>query len=153
MTINISIKEQLFHVCQTLIGEKIALAQKGMQDAQSAANNETKSSVGDKYETGRAMMHLEKNKYALQLSEALQLQQQISSIRADKVCEAVEQGALVATDKGVFFVAASLGKVELAKDKYFVISLASPAGQALRGAKVGDAVHFRNIRYSVLELV
>ena len=107
MPINQDIKQQLFEKCEAYVAQKVATAQKGMQDAQSAANNETKSSVGDKYETGRAMMHLEKNKYAIQLGEAIQLKQQLSEISPTKKCEIVENSSLIKTNKGNFFIAIS----------------------------------------------
>jgi len=153
MSINQGTKRQLFDKCESYVADKIAAAQKGMQDAQNAANNETKSSVGDKYETGRAMMHLEKNKYAIQLGEAIQLKQQLSEINPTKTCDIVENSSLVKTNKGNFFIAISLGKVELQKEKYYVISLASPLGKALHKAKKGDFITFRNMKYQILELI
>ncbi len=153
MPINQSIKQQLFQQCEAYVAQKIAAAQKGMQDAQNAANNETKSSVGDKYETGRAMMHLEKNKYAIQLGEAIQLKQQLSEITPTKHCEVVENSSLIKTNKGNFYIAISLGKVALEGEKYYVVSLASPLGKALYQSKKGDSVAFRNIKYQILELV
>ena len=153
MPINQDIKQQLFQKCETYVAQKIAAAQKGMQDAQNAANNETKSSVGDKYETGRAMMHLEKNKYAIQLGEAIQLKQQLSEINPVKICKIVENSSLIKTNKGNFFIAISLGKVEIKAQKYYVISLASPLGKALHKARKGDNVAFRNTKYQILELV
>lgn len=153
MPFNQNIKQQLFQQCEAYVAQKIATAKKGMQDAQNAANNETKSSVGDKYETGRAMMHLEKNKYAIQLGEAIQLKQQLSEINPNKNGEIVENSSLIKTNKGNFFIAISLGKVELDAEKYFVISLASPLGKALYQAKKGDTVPFRNMKYQILDLI
>ena len=51
-----------------------------MVNAQEAANEEGKSSVGDKYETGRAMMQIERDKAAQQLDEALKLKNIIDQI-------------------------------------------------------------------------
>jgi hypothetical protein len=39
-----------------------------MESAQQSANSEEKSSAGDKYETSRAMGHLEKDMHARQLA-------------------------------------------------------------------------------------
>lgn len=153
MSINLQIKQRLFEECVKYVQLKIEAAQKGMNDAQSAANNETKSSVGDKYETGRAMMHLEKNKFALQLSEALQLKQQLNQIQQDKTSTQVEQGSLIKTNKGIFLIAISIGKVQLESQSYFVISLASPIGKALYKAKKGDIVPFRKTKYQILDIV
>ena len=153
MPINQDIKQQLFKECEAYVAQKIAAAQKGMQDAQRAANNETKSSVGDKYETGRAMMHLEKNKYAIQLGEAIQLKQQLSEISPTMKCEIVENSSLIKTNKGNFFIAISLGKVEVENEKYYVVSLVSPLGKALYQSKKGDSIPFRNMKYQILDLI
>ena len=40
--------------------QKLARLEDMMKNAQAEANKETKSSAGDKYETGRSMMQLEK---------------------------------------------------------------------------------------------
>lgn len=148
-----AIKQQLFEACKTYVNQRIAMAQKGIQDAQNAANDETKSSVGDKYETGRAMMHLEKDKYALQLSEALQLQQQLSTINISEAKPNIGQSSLVKTDKGIFFIAISIGKVVLENDTFFAISLAAPLGKAFYQKKKGDAVHFRGSVYQILSVI
>ena len=44
-----------------MIKQRIAAATLAIENAQSAANAEEKSSAGDKYETSRAMSHLEKD--------------------------------------------------------------------------------------------
>ena len=65
------------------VHERIAATQEAIYTAQLSANEETKSSAGDKYETGRAMAQLEIEKNTAQLAEALKLKQmlkQISSI-------------------------------------------------------------------------
>ena len=43
-----------------LIGQRMTTAKEAMQQAQESANSEEKSSAGDKYETGRAMGHLQR---------------------------------------------------------------------------------------------
>ena len=65
-----SIKQELYKLCQTYIQQRILTAKQAIEAAQQAANNETKSSSGDKYETGRAMMQLEIEKDSAQLSES-----------------------------------------------------------------------------------
>lgn len=48
------------------IEERITITKLAIANAQEAANSQDKSSAGDKYETGRAMGHLEKDMYARQ---------------------------------------------------------------------------------------
>ena len=49
------IKFRLHAACQTFIEQRMAAAAQAMQAAQESANSDTKSSAGDKYETGREM--------------------------------------------------------------------------------------------------
>ena len=67
------IKSKLYQQCLNIIEDKINVARVSMDTAQQAADQESKSSVGDKYETGRAMMQLEKEKLMFQIHEALKL--------------------------------------------------------------------------------
>lgn len=65
----IAFKNRLKQTGLQLISDRIAMAKSAGDNAQAAANSEDKSSAGDKYETGRAMGHLEKDMYARQQAE------------------------------------------------------------------------------------
>jgi uncharacterized protein (DUF736 family) len=45
-------------------------------------------------------------------------------------------GSLITTDKGMFFIAAGLGKVEFEETPYFVVSVKAPNFNATYGAKL-----------------
>jgi predicted O-methyltransferase YrrM len=62
-------KKELFEHCKNLLLQRIANGEKAMLDAQEAANSEEKSSMGDKYETGRAMSQLAREMSAKQVFE------------------------------------------------------------------------------------
>lgn len=146
-------KEELYKLCQDYVVRRIESSQRAIAEAQESANQETKSSSGDKYETGRAMAQLEIEKNTQQLSEALKLKNTLDQIRIDVTATAVTSGSLVVTDRGIFFVAISLGKVVLQERTYFIIAPSSPLGQQLMGAKAGDAVKFKDHVYVVRELI
>ncbi len=135
-----------------LVNARILLAEDGLQQAQDAANNETKSSAGDKYETGRAMMHLEKEKLAEQLSAALKMKKVLDQIRIDAKLEKVGLGSLVITTNANYFLGVSVGKLEVDGSTYFAISPVSPIGQQLMGKQVGDSFSFAG-KQVVLEQV
>lgn len=50
-----SLKEQLLDHCNSYIGLKLETIRHAIANAQESANDDTKSSAGDKHETGRAM--------------------------------------------------------------------------------------------------
>lgn len=49
-------KAKLYASCLKLVDERVSHIEDAMRNAQASANEETKSSAGDKYETGRAML-------------------------------------------------------------------------------------------------
>ena len=148
-----NIKEELYKLCEDYIDKRIQSSRIAMGEAQMSANEETKSSSGDKYETGRAMAQLEIEKNSQQLAESLKLRGALDQVRIDVVTPTVQPGSLVVTDHGMFFVAISLGKVSHRGETYFVIAPASPLGLKLAGAKVGDTVKFRDQTYVIKELI
>lgn len=115
-------------------------------------DNETKSSVGDKYETGRAMMQLEEEKYRTQLANNLQAQSLLDRIDPDLVRDKVEHGSLVQTDRGWYFLAIGIGKVKLQDKLFFVVSTDSPIGGMLLQKQVGDQIIFQGKKVSVLAI-
>lgn len=146
-----TLKERLLHHCQELINGKIEVLQQAIREFQDAANEDSKSSMGDKYETNRAMMHLEKEKAATQLNQNLKMRQVLDSIRI-KAHEKVEIGSIVHTDKGTYFIAVGLGPLDFDGAKYFVISAASPIGQEMMGRQAGDTFSFRGSDDTIIQI-
>ncbi len=136
------IKQSLYLKCLDFVNSRIRFANDGLQEAQDAANNETKSSAGDKYETARAMMHLEKEKLASQLSEALKMKKALDQIEPSKALSSVGLGALVETGMANYYISVSAGKLEVDGGVYFAISPLSPIGQELLGKSQGDQFQF-----------
>ena len=111
-----------------------------MREAQLAANEETKSLAGDKYETGRAMMHLEQEKLASQRAATQHLKKVLDQIDPNRTVSPVGLGSLVQTNCGWFFVAVGIGQVEVEGELCFVISPAAPLGKVLWGRQPGEIV-------------
>lgn len=149
-TISKSIKPALFALCQTYIQQRIDTARQAMEAAQDAANSESKSSAGDKYETGRAMAQLERDRNAQLLAEALKVERDLKQIIVDKTYETVLPGSLVMTNRGAFFISIGAGKLTLDNESYFAVSPASPIATALAGHKIGDTVTFNKMPYQLL---
>jgi Transcription elongation factor, GreA/GreB, C-term len=136
-------KTALHRACLTRVAQSIAAAQTAMDEAQAAANQETKSSAGDKYETGRAMMQLEKEKYALQRQQAEENYRQLELLDPAQSNEYIRPGSLIQTTEGLFYLCVSLGKLAVEGKTVFVLSPQSPLGEALLGKKTGEQVSFR----------
>ncbi len=127
-----------------MLNHRIDAAKQAIEEAIESRDEETKSTIGDKYETGRAMVELEMDKLQEQLDTALKLKKNLSYVKVESVNTQVEYGSVVVTNQGTYFIAVGLGVVEVEKQKIFCISLASPIGQAIKDKKAGDKVDFQN---------
>jgi hypothetical protein len=130
-------KEKLFALCVQQIENQILEAQQAIESAQQAANQETKSSAGDKYETTRAMMQIEIENTTRRMNESQKLHQTLTKISFQDSYKQVSIGSLVTTNQGLFFVAIGIGKINLDNKEVYVISPNSPIGEKLQHQTVG----------------
>lgn len=146
------IKERLLAACEQYVQTRIATARQAMEAAQTSANEETKSSAGDKYETDRAMAQLERDRHAQLLAEALRLQQDLNRLDITQTYKFVQPGSLVETDKGWYFISIGAGKLTLNGRLYVAVSPASPLALAFVGKHVGEVVRFNQTTYRLLSV-
>jgi len=138
-------KSALHAACLASLHERLALAQAGVQAAQESANSETKSSAGDKYETGREMASQERERQAAQLHEAQQLLGALQKLSPELPTDTVRLGAAVATSLGLFYVSVAAGRLRTAEGVEFVaVSATAPLVQALAGRRAGEYTSFNN---------
>jgi hypothetical protein len=142
-------KIELYDYCTNYVKQRIARIQAEIKSAQSSANEETKSSAGDKYETGRAMAQLEIERSQGQLKEAEKLEAVLNGIANSNLAERVLPGSLVITSKGIFYLAISLGLVKLHDTEYFLVSADSPIGKLLLNKKNGDHFNWNGSDYVI----
>lgn len=144
-------KKRLHQICMHAVTTRIQRLKTSQQEIQASANEETKSSAGDKYETGRSMAQLEIDKLAAQIKDAENQLHVLSNIK-DNPSDKIQIGSLVYTSQAPYYLAVSLGPVEVLQQKYFVISMYSPMGKALTGKKKGEFVEVSNKRILVKEI-
>lgn len=142
-------KIQLHKECLSRIEKSIQSAQKALDAAIKAGNEETKSSAGDKYETGRAMMQMEQDKNREVLIKAVLLKTKLSQIDPLKSCSQVETGALLLTNNGNYYISSSIGKILLDGTTYYAISPEAPFAKALWLKKVQEQVTFNNRQFTI----
>lgn len=70
--------------------------------------------MGDKYETSREMVQQEINNLQIQLTEIIRVKNSLKSISVNPHQNA-GLGSLVETDKGLFYIAVSLGMIDYGK--------------------------------------
>lgn len=147
-----TLKEALLAHCRNEAQARVNRIAEVMRRAQETANEDTKSSAGDKYETGRAMMHLEQEKNQRQLTEAQRLMETLSQVSLHKEHEEVGFGSLVETNTGIFFISVSLGRISLEGQTYFAISSVSPMGKALSGKRAGEKASVNGREIQIVSL-
>jgi transcription elongation GreA/GreB family factor len=145
-------KEIIYNQVLLILASREDTAREAIALAQESKKTDTKSSAGDKFETGRAMIQQEMDKAESQLSKVLEMRQTLSMIDESKKSEEVEFGSLVETDQGTYFISVGIGAFELDLQKYYCISLASPIGKALNGKKEGDIINFQDTKIGILKI-
>lgn len=143
-------KSILHRILIEKVDQKIAAAHADLASATESRNSDTKSSAGDKHETGRAMMQMEVDNAGMQLQKALQLKGELDQIDFRTKSERVIAGSLVTTSRGQFLVSIGLGRLETGEGTFFAISPGSPIGQALTGKKKGETFAFQGADAEVL---
>lgn len=137
------VKEKLLAACRHYANNRIAVAQEAMQNAQRSANEEDKNSAGDKYETGRAMMQIERDQAAVMLEEAQKLLSMLDRIKADAVHDSIMVGSLVRSKHVNFFIGISAGSITVEDTTFITIAPTSPIAQQLLGKVAGEQFKFK----------
>jgi transcription elongation GreA/GreB family factor len=147
------LKKELHNLCTGYVQKRMDTAVQAINAAQQAANEETKSSAGDKYETGRAMMQQETDRNRTQLNEANKLMVALNHINISAHSKIAGPGSLVITNNGKFYIAVSAGTLVLNGEAYFAISPASPIGSILIGKNAGDEFSLNGKQYRVENII
>ncbi len=151
-TEKISFKERLLQQCVSIIESRIQASIVLMEEAQAAANNEEKSSAGDKYETGRAMNQLDKDMHARQLTGNRQELVALKAVDHKRLYDSVMAGAFIQTQQGNFFIAAGLGKIRFEGMDIFLLSPNAPLARSFFGKKKHDDLIFAGKQMQIDEL-
>ncbi|WP_419870233.1 hypothetical protein [Chryseobacterium sp. CT-SW4] len=140
-------KSEILHIIKEKLSEKAQNLEYLISETR-ASNNDTKSSMGDKYETGREMLQQEINNLQRQLNEVMNQQAGIQKLNTEPSVQ-VQSGALVKTDKGIFYVAVSIGEIVWDGKKIITVSPESPLVKAMFGKKLGETFSINNIQQGI----
>ncbi|WP_461448999.1 3-oxoacyl-ACP synthase [Mucilaginibacter sp.] len=147
------IKQELYNQCVAYVQARMAAAEDAYKDAEKASNDDTKSSAGDKYETGRAMMQQEKDRNTIQVNEANKLMVALTGISIKGNSDTVDTGSVVITDNGKFYIAISAGTLKVDDENYFAVSAAAPIVIKMLGKKAGEEFDVNGKSYKILEVL
>ncbi|WP_037324458.1 hypothetical protein [Salinimicrobium terrae] len=138
----LEIKHQLLEACTEYVTTRINKMELGIKDLEAALKLETKCSMGDKYETDRAMLHLEFEKIAGQSEGFKKLQKTVRAIPSGRIDEKVTFGSVVKTPVANYFISIPAGELIVNGEKYFAVGASAPISKVLTGKTAGDVVNF-----------
>jgi transcription elongation GreA/GreB family factor len=144
-----NLKEQLYKMCIDYVQKRISEARQAIDDAQDSSDEETKSSAGDKYETGREMMQQVADQAQVQLNEANKLMVALSTITYNTNHSNADTGSVVYTDNGQFYIAIGAGTLSVGQQTFYAVSPASPIAIKLTGKKAGDEFDLNGRAYKI----
>jgi len=147
------IKEILYKQCQTFIEERLKTVQNTIINIQESLQSETKSSAGDKHETGRAMLQLEREKAGQQLAEIQTINQTLSKIDQYKTSAKIGLGSIVYTNKAHYFIAISAGTIQFKNEVFYAISANTPIAKLLISKTKGDKIKFRTNNFTITKVI
>jgi transcription elongation GreA/GreB family factor len=147
------LKQQLKSAAEIYVEDRIKKIHMAIADLEEALKLETKCSMGDKYETGRAMLHLEFEKLSGQLEQLNRLKKTVSLINEQLNSKKVEFGSVVKTAKTNYFISIPAGEIETGGDKFYAIGAGSPIAQAMMGMREGESFVFNEKSNTVLSVI
>ena len=135
------------------VNSRVHLLEKALTDSRAEMVSESKSTAGDKHETGRAMAQLEQEKLGRQVLSARELKQALAQITADEKYETIQFGSLVKASNGVFFFSVGIGKLAVQNELIFCLTMTSPLGNVLSGKRAGESIQFNGKTITIEEVL
>ena len=147
-----TLKETLISKCYEFASERKSHIDFQMKEIKEALFEEIKSSAGDKHETGRAMLQLEREKVGNQFYEVEEMFETLNKINISAPATVVHLGSLVYTTQANYFIAISAGKLEADGQTFYAISSNTPIGKLLMSKTEGQEVNFRDQKISIVKI-
>lgn len=145
-------KKALYHFCENYINARIQRIQNQITEVKTSLTSESKNTAGDKHETGRAMLQLEREKLGQQLLQAEKMQQVLAKVPIETSNSKVVLGSLVKTTNAAYYIAVSAGKCEIDEALIFCISAHTPIAKLLVGKVVNDTISFNGISSKIIAI-
>lgn len=153
MNKDLDIKKKLYKKCISFVDDRLQTIKNAIDEVQESLTTETKSSAGDKHETGRAMLQLEREKLGQQLASIQTLEQTLQKINTEIISKKANLGSLIYTSKHNYFIAISAGEISFKNQIFYAISFSTPIAKVLLSKEVGDKIQFGNSTFAITKIV
>ena len=147
-----NIKQELYNQCLEFIEGRLNTVENTINEIQESLLSETKSSAGDKHETGRAMLQLEREKAGNQLVEILKEKDFLLKMNISNTSKTVRLGSLIYTTQHNYFIAISSGQLKYGKNNFYAISPQTPIAKLLIGKTIDEIIIFRDSRFKIVNI-
>ncbi|MGI0105938.1 hypothetical protein [Salinimicrobium sp. WS361] len=146
------IRKKLIEACETYVEAKLYNVQQVISELEAALKLETKCSMGDKYETERAMLHLEFEKVANQAEGFKRLKRTLKEVPIGSTGNVAGFGSIVKTTVANYFIAIPAGEISVGNEKYYAVGVGAPITQIFMGKKKGSSVTFNGRELQIEEI-
>ncbi|WP_370214276.1 transcription elongation factor [Mesoflavibacter profundi] len=147
-----TIKQQLWQICNNHVEDRINDYKNEINlIKESLESNDKGNNEDDDSGNGKLMNDLEKN--IGYLNEARKTHEYLKLVKTNLLSTNAALGSLVVTDTLQFFIAISLGKIEIDNNTYYAISLQSPIGQLLKQKTEGEQFEFNGTKYTIKQII
>jgi transcription elongation GreA/GreB family factor len=142
-------KSEIHANLRSILEKTLEEARKEYVLAKESRDSDTKSSAGDKFETGREMMQKEMDKLSALVDNTRYSLSKLDRLANLPPAAVITEGSLVETDQESYFISIGYGKL----DAVYAISIESPLGVELKGKKVGDRVEMRGRKITIKSII
>jgi transcription elongation GreA/GreB family factor len=142
-------KIDILLILQKKLKNSLEEAERDYVLAKESRDSDTKSSAGDKFETGREMMQREMDKLSASIDLLKSQLAKISTIDVHKSSTKVGFGSYLMTDAGHYFMSIGLGKISDEFGDFFAISSDSPIGALFLGKQIGESIDIQTRKITI----
>lgn len=147
------VKQALGVFCRNFVTERMRTIDEEIAQIRDALAAETKSSVGDEYETGRSMLQLDLEKLGTRQDHIKAMGQMLNRIPKEGGAGRIVLGSLVHTTIGDFYLSISAGTYNSDGETIHCVSMESPIVRAILGKSAGDTAVVNGRDITILEVV
>jgi hypothetical protein len=130
-------KTELLKYLKKKVEDELLQLQYQLKEMHEMASGESKSSAGDKYETGVEMLQQEQDKLDQRLLEARRKKGVLDRLSTDKF-DVVQTGALILAGDHYFYLSVPLGKVVYQGMDIYCLSSQAPIVTAMWQKQAGE---------------
>jgi transcription elongation GreA/GreB family factor len=144
-----STKSEIHLKLRSLLEKSLEDASREYILAKESRDSDTKSSAGDKFETGREMMQREMDKLSALVDNTLNSIAKLDRLTDLPASAVISEGSLVVTDQETYYISIGYGKL----DSVYAISIESPLGVELKGKRVGERIEMRGRKITIKSIL